>query len=208
MARKTREEKLAEIIKTDSYYWQQGMVLAGVDEAGRGPLAGNVVAACVVMPPEDLILWIDDSKKLSPQKREDVFEQIQEKALFIGIGQVTAQEIDEINILQATKKAMRDAVNQVQADYFLIDGRDLLGVKEKERAVIHGDAVCYTIAAASIIAKVTRDRQLLQIDRQYPEYGFAQHKGYGTAAHIEAIQKHGPCPIHRRSFLKNILAGC
>lgn len=205
MVRYTREEKLLNLIQTDQMYWQRGLALAGVDEAGRGPLAGPVVAACVVMPPDDLILWIDDSKKLSEKKREAVFEQIKEKALFIGIGQVEPQEIDQINIFNATKKAMMDAVNQVEADLYLIDGKDTLGIKAREQALVKGDATCYTIAAASIIAKVTRDRQMADMDKSYPQYGFTKHKGYGTAAHIQAIKAHGPSPIHRLSFLKNIL---
>ena len=172
-----------------------------MDEVGRGPLAGNVVTACVVMPPDPLIPWIDDSKKLSENRREKVFADILNNALFIGIGEVTPEEIDEINILEATRKAMRQAASAVPADVFLIDAVTKLGLKGKEIPIIKGDASSYAIAAASIIAKVTRDRQMIQLDKLYPEYGFARNKGYGTREHIEALRKFGPCPVHRKSFI-------
>lgn len=180
-----------------------GVVVAGMDEVGRGPLAGNVVTACVVMPPEPLILWIDDSKKLSESRREKVFEEIMNTALYVGIGQATPEEIDEINILEATKKAMREAAAQVPADVFLIDAVTNLGLAGQEVPIIKGDATSYAIAAASIVAKVTRDRQLIELDKLYPEYGFARNKGYGTAEHIAALKAIGPCPAHRRSFIRN-----
>ena len=176
-------------------------VVGGIDEVGRGPLAGNVVTACVVMPAEPVLPWVDDSKKLSETRREKVFQEIMDIALYVGIGQVSPEEIDRINILEATKKAMREAAAQVPADIFLIDAVTKLGLPGEERAIIHGDAVCYSIAAASIIAKVTRDRQMEELDRLYPGYNFMQHKGYGTAQHIAALKELGPCPAHRRSFI-------
>lgn len=185
----------------DSQYRTGGIVVAGIDEVGRGPLAGNVVTACVVMPPEPLILWVDDSKKLSESRREKVYREIIDTALFIGIGQVGPQEIDEINILQATRKAMRKAAELVPADVFLIDAVTGLGLKGKEIPIIKGDAHSYSIAAASIVAKVIRDRQMRELDERYPQYGFARNKGYGTKEHIDALREYGPCPEHRRSFI-------
>ena len=178
-------------------------VVAGIDEVGRGPLAGNVVTACVVMPAEPVLPWIDDSKKLSEVRREKVYQEILDNALYIGIGQVTPDEIDRINILEATKKAMRDAAAQVPADIFLIDAVTGLGLNGKEVPIIKGDATSYAIAAASIVAKVTRDKQMIELDKQYPAYGFARNKGYGTAEHIAALKAIGPCPAHRRSFIRN-----
>lgn len=180
-----------------------GAVVAGIDEVGRGPLAGNVVTACVVMPPEPVLMWIDDSKKLSEARREKVFQEIMDNAIYVGIGQATPEEIDTINILEATKKAMREAASQVPADIFLIDAVTNLGLKGREVAIIKGDATSYAIAAASIVAKVTRDRQLIKLDKLYPQYGFARNKGYGTAEHIAALKEYGPCPAHRRSFIRN-----
>ena len=185
----------------DGTYRAGGIVVAGMDEVGRGPLAGNVVTACVVMPEEPAILWIDDSKKLSESRREKVYEEIMAQAVYIGIGEVTPEEIDRINILEATRKAMREAAAKVPADVFLIDAVTNLGLKGREIPVIKGDASSYSIAAASIIAKVTRDRQMIEMDKLYPEYGFARNKGYGTKEHIEALKRIGPCPIHRRSFI-------
>lgn len=189
------------LLEHDQQY--TGVVLAGMDEVGRGPLAGNVVTACVVMPPEPVLMWIDDSKKLSESRREKVFEEIMDCAYYVGIGQATPEEIDEINILEATKKAMREAAAQVPADVFLIDAVTNLGLKGREVPIIKGDATSYAIAAASIVAKVTRDRQLIELDRLYPQYGFARNKGYGTAEHIAALKEYGPCPAHRRSFIRN-----
>lgn len=178
-------------------------VVAGIDEVGRGPLAGNVVTACVVMPKEPVLPWIDDSKKLSEARREKVFQEIMDIALYVGIGQATPEEIYEINILEATKKAMREAAAQVPADVFLIDAVTGLGLHGQEVPIIKGDATSYAIAAASIVAKVTRDRQLIELDKEYPAYGFARNKGYGTAEHIAALKEIGPCPAHRRSFIRN-----
>ena len=196
-----REQHASEMMYYDRAYKAGGLVVAGMDEAGRGPLAGNVVTACVVMPEEPLLIWIDDSKKLSESRREKVYEEIIQNALFVGIGEVSPAEIDKINILQATRKAMRSAASSVPADIFLIDAVTGLGLNGREVPIIKGDATSYAIAAASIVAKVTRDRQMIELDRQYPEYGFARNKGYGTKEHIEALKRIGPCPVHRRSFI-------
>lgn len=200
-----REEHARMLMSFDAQYRGAGIVVAGMDEVGRGPLAGNVVTACVVMPETPLILWVDDSKKLSESRREKVYEEIMANALYVGIGQVSPEEIDEINILQATKKAMRMAAESVPADIFLIDAVTNLGLKGKEIPLIKGDAASYSIAAASIVAKVTRDRQMTEADRRYPQYGFARNKGYGTKEHTEAIRQYGPCPLHRRTFIGNFV---
>ena len=199
MARIDRLARVRMLADHDAQY--TGLVVAGMDEAGRGPLVGNVVAACVVMPPEPLIPWVDDSKKLSESRREKVFQEIMDAALYVGIGQATPAEIDEINILQATKQAMRMAASQVPAELFLIDAVKDLGLQGREVPIIKGDATSYAIAAASIVAKVTRDRQMIELDRLYPAYGFARNKGYGTAEHIAALRELGPCPEHRRTFI-------
>ena len=196
-----REERVKNLLEFDRRYRSGCCVIAGMDEVGRGPLAGNVVTACIVMPEEPAILWVDDSKKLSETRREKVFDEIKKHALYIGIGEVTPAEIDRINILEATRKAMREAAALVPADVFLIDAVTKLGLNGQEISVIKGDASSYSIAAASIVAKVTRDRQMIEMDRLYPEYGFARNKGYGTKEHIEALKRIGPCPIHRRSFI-------
>ena len=196
-----RKQHATDLLSFDLQFKGNGLVVAGMDEVGRGPLAGNVVTACVVMPEEPVLVWIDDSKKLSESRREKVYEEILRHALYIGIGEVSPAEIDEINILQATRKAMCAAAAGIPADIFLIDAVTGLGLKGKEVPIIKGDASSYSIAAASIVAKVTRDRQMAELDRLFPEYGFARNKGYGTREHIEALKKIGPCPIHRRSFI-------
>ena len=198
---KKREERLQCLLKTDAPLWESGIVFAGMDEVGRGPLAGSVVAACVVMPKEPLLPWVDDSKKLSPARREQVYEEILQTALYVGIGQAGPEEIDRINILEATKNCMRQAAADAPASLFLIDALQGLGLPGEERGIIKGDANSYSIAAASIVAKVTRDRQMMELDARYPGYGFSQHKGYGTAQHIAALRELGPCPAHRRSFI-------
>ena len=200
-----RKAHALELQAFDAQYRSGALVIAGMDEVGRGPLAGNVVTACVVIPENPLIEWIDDSKKLSESRREKVYDQIMAHALYVGIGQVGPEEIDRINILQATKEAMRMAAGSVPADVFLIDAVTGLGLKGREVPVIHGDASSYSIAAASIVAKVVRDRQMQDLDARYPEYGFARNKGYGTREHIEALRKYGPCPEHRRSFIGNFV---
>lgn len=181
-------------------------LIAGMDEAGRGPLAGPVTAACCIMDLSDIIDGVDDSKKLTEKKRELLFDKIKEKAICHSIINVDENVIDEINILNATKKAMTEAVNSLFPfpQYLLVDAvKHDFGVPYK--AIIHGDALSYSIAAASILAKVSRDRLMTEYAEKYPEYGFDKHKGYGTKAHIEAIKKYGPCPIHRMSFIKNFL---
>ncbi len=205
MAKIDREARYQLLKETDMPFLSQGLVVAGMDEVGRGPLVGDVVVACVVLPAESHILWVDDSKKLSESRREKVYDEIIREALYVGIGRSTPEEIDTINILQATKKAMRQAAAQVPADVFLIDAVADLGLQGTEVPIIHGDATSYAIAAASIVAKVTRDREMAALDEKYPGYGFARNKGYGTAEHLAALKTLGPCPAHRRSFLKNIL---
>lgn len=201
-----RQERLRVLTRTDEPYWAQGLCFAGMDEAGRGPLAGAVMAACVVMPPEPLLAWVDDSKALSETRREQVYEQIMEIALFVGIGRAEPTEIDAVNILQATKLAMCRAAQGARASVYLIDALDDLGLDGKERGIIHGDALSYSIAAASIVAKVTRDREMRLLDIRFPQYAFARNKGYGTPEHIAALRMYGPCPIHRRSFIGHFSA--
>ncbi len=182
-------------------------VVCGVDEAGRGPLCGPVCAAAVILPVDCEIQGINDSKKLSEKKRDMLFDIIKEKALAYSVVMVDAATIDEINILQATFKAMREAVGglSVKADIALIDGNQKPGLSIEQRTLVKGDAKSVSIAAASILAKVTRDRYCLEMDEKYPEYQFAKHKGYGTKLHYEMIAEHGICPEHRRTFLKKIL---
>ena len=187
---------------------EQGFnVVCGVDEAGRGPLAGPVCAAAVILPDGLVIEGLDDSKKLTEKKRDALYDIIKEKAIAYSIQMVDAKTIDEINILQATFLAMRTAVEglSVKPDIALIDGNGKPGLSIEERTVIKGDAKSVSIAAASILAKVTRDRYCIEMDKKYPEYAFAQHKGYGTKLHYEMIAQYGICPEHRRSFLKKIL---
>jgi len=192
------------LLHYESELWRNGCLrIAGIDEAGRGPLAGPVVAAAVIFPANHAFIpGINDSKKLTPAAREQMIRVIQEKAAAIGIGIVPHEEIDKINILQATFKAMREAVTALSLvpDYLLIDGNKKPGIDLPQRCIVKGDSLSMSIAAASIVAKVTRDRIMVEYDRQYPHYGFARHKGYGTARHIAAIREFGLCPIHRRSF--------
>ncbi len=177
-------------------------LVAGVDEAGRGPLAGPVVAAAVIFSDEPQIAGVDDSKKLHAKRREELFEMIMNRAAAVGVGLVPAPTIDAMNIYRATMEAMRQAVSNlaVEPGHLLIDGPRYHDPSIPFTPIVDGDARCFSIAAASIIAKVTRDRLMLEFDRLYPEYGFAKHKGYGTPDHLSAIRKFGPCEIHRRSF--------
>lgn len=209
----TKAEKLeAEIKRTelmkefDREYKIYGTI-CGIDEAGRGPLCGPVVAAAVILPDEYNILYINDSKKLSETKREEVYKEIDKYAVAYGVGIVSPERIDEINILQATYEAMRTAIHKlsVTPDILLNDAVTIPMVDIKQVPIIKGDAKSQSIAAASIVAKVTRDHLMEEYDKLYPEYGFAKHKGYGTAAHIKAIKEYGPCPIHRRTFIKNFI---
>ncbi|MCX7746525.1 MAG: ribonuclease HII [Clostridia bacterium] len=181
--------------------------IAGIDEAGRGPLAGPVVAAAVIFPKDVFIHGLNDSKKVSPKKRDSLYDEIIEKAIAVGVGIVDSTTIDEINILNAAKKAMSIAVEhlEVKPELLLIDAERLPEVPIEQTSIIGGDRLSISIAAASIIAKVTRDKMITEMDDQYPEYGFAKHKGYGTKEHIDAIKKFGICPIHRISFTKNFV---
>ena len=181
--------------------------VAGVDEVGRGPLAGPVVCAAVIMPLDEasLVVGVDDSKKLSEKKRELLAEQIKEKALAYTIIEIDEKTIDEINILEATKLGMKRAIEEleIQPDVVLTDGNMTLNIAHPQQSVIHGDALSYSIGAASIIAKVHRDKKMVDFAQTYPDYGFEKNKGYGTAEHIKGIKEKGLCPIHRRSFTKN-----
>lgn len=181
--------------------------ICGIDEVGRGPFAGPVMAAAVILPEDARILHINDSKKLSEKRREELFDRIQEEALAIGIGKVPPSRIDEINILQATYEAMREAVHQlsIPPEMLLIDAVHIPELEIRQVSIIKGDAKCQSISAASIIAKVTRDRLMREYDQLFPEYHFASNKGYGTKEHIEALRQYGPSPIHRRSFIKKYI---
>ncbi len=183
--------------------WNNGyFCVAGIDEAGRGPLAGPVMAAAVILPVGLTIIGVDDSKKLSPDKREKLFDIIMEQALSVGVGSMTPADIDRINILQATRRAMLAAVQNLTQppDYLLIDGISTIDSTIPQKTIKKGDSLSLSIAAASIIAKVTRDRIMIEMDAKYPGYGFAGHKGYGSAAHLDAIRRLGPSPIHRLTF--------
>lgn len=202
---KLRQEKMWEIersLKKKGYKY-----IAGVDEAGRGPLAGPVYAAAVILPEEADLSGINDSKKLTPKKREELFDKIIDTAISYSIFSVDEKEIDEINILNATHRAMNGAVNGLseKPDYVIIDGNSIKGMELPHETVVKGDAKSISIAAASILAKVARDRYIDEMGKVYPEYGFENHKGYGTKAHTDAILKYGVCPIHRRTFLKKLL---
>ena len=210
---KKRADKLAqekqriwELGKFEREYAQFGYV-CGIDEVGRGPLAGPVVASAVILPKDCDILYINDSKKLSAAKREELYDVIMEKAVAVGIGMVGPGRIDEINILQATYEAMREAISnlQVTPDILLNDAVTIPGVEIRQVPIIKGDAKSISIGAASIIAKVTRDRLMEEYDKVFPEYGFASNKGYGSAEHIKALKEVGPTPIHRRSFIGNFV---
>lgn len=177
--------------------------IGGIDEVGRGPLAGPVVAACVILPKDCNLLYINDSKQLTEKKREELYDRILEEAVAVGIGSVSHEVIDEINILQATFAAMREAIGKlsVTPDQLLVDAVHIPGIAIPQRGIIKGDAHSISIAAASIVAKVTRDRYMVEMDAKYPGYGFAGNKGYGSAEHIAALREKGPCEIHRRSFI-------
>lgn len=181
--------------------------VCGIDEVGRGPLAGPVVAGAVILPADCGILYLNDSKQLSEKKREELYGIIMEQAVAVGLGCVGPERIDEINILQATYEAMREAIGQLKQrpDVLLNDAVTIPMVDIRQVPIIKGDAKSVSIAAASIVAKVTRDRMMVEYDGLFPEYGFASNKGYGSAGHIEALRKYGPAPIHRKSFLKNLL---
>mgnify|MGYP001563975317 FL=1 len=205
---RAENERLEMINTFENEGYQKGYTyIGGIDEAGRGPLAGPVVAAVVVFKPETKIEGINDSKKLSEAKRDELFDIIKEQALDYGIGIVQKDEIDEYNILNATYMAMKKAINCLKKtpDYLLVDAAHVPDVNIDQKSIIKGDSKSISIAAASILAKVTRDSLMYEYDKMYPEYGFASHKGYGTDQHYKAIREHGITPIHRKSFLKNIL---
>lgn len=200
---------MSDFLKHERAWWARSFFqVAGVDEVGRGCLAGPVVAAAVILPPEVFISGVDDSKKLTPKSREKLFPIITANALSYAIGMVEADEIDRINILQATRKAMRLAVESlaIRPDAILIDGRDALDMDIPQETIISGDSLSHAIAAASIIAKVTRDRMMVALQEQFPNFGFANHKGYGTETHLSEIRRFGPTKLHRRSF-RGVLNG-
>ena len=214
-------ERLQQLKKIEEeLYMQKGLkTIAGIDEAGRGPLAGPVVVACCLMPRNSMIEGVNDSKKIAEKKREKLYESITEKAISYGVGIIGQTEIDEINILNATKKGLTKAIHEmeeklkqkpelgiIKPDAILVDALTKIDTDGTPyQSIVHGDAISYSIACSSIIAKVTRDRIMRQWDEIYPQYGFAKHKGYGTAAHIQAIREYGLCPLHRRSFTKNFI---
>lgn len=196
-------ERLNNMLEIENRLYEKGYkYICGVDEAGRGPLCGPVVAAAVILKKDDKIEGVNDSKKLSEKKREKLYDEIIKKAIAVGVGVSDVEVIEDINILNATKKAMCEAISnlKIKPEYVLIDGNQPIDISIPFDTVVKGDLKSESIAAASIIAKVTRDRLLREYDKQYPEYGFAKHKGYGTKAHIEAIQKYGLLPVHRPSF--------
>lgn len=203
-------ERLTNLKKMEKELYEKGIeTICGIDEAGRGPLAGPVVVAAVIMPKDSMIEGVNDSKKVSANKREIIYDKIIEEAISYSVGIISQNEIDEINILNATKKGLTTAIEglEIKPDRILVDALnkiDTLGIPYD--SIIKGDAKCYSIAAASIIAKVTRDRIMSEWDKVYPQYGFEKHKGYGTKMHIDAIKEYGLTPLHRLSFVKNIIS--
>lgn len=203
--RETQEEKLGRLTQIERELWSQGVTsIAGIDEVGRGPLAGPVVTACVSIPECRLVPGVDDSKKLSEKRREALYEQLIAAADYCRTCFIGPEVIDEINILNATKRAMESCGSGFRG-VFLIDAVRGLDLPGEVRSIVHGDALSYMIGAASIVAKVTRDRYMVELDKEYPQYGFARNKGYGTAEHIAALKTYGPCPEHRRSFIGHFL---
>ena len=202
-----KEKARIESLKVYEREYESCGYVCGIDEVGRGPLAGPVVAGAVILPKDCKILYLNDSKQLSEKKREELYDVIMEQAVACGIGYASPERIDEINILQATYEAMREAISnlKVSPDILLNDAVTIPGVSMKQVPIIKGDAKSVSIAAASIIAKVTRDRLMVEYDSVFPEYGFASNKGYGAQVHIEALKKYGPTPIHRKSFIKNFM---
>ena len=213
MARELKGERLEkellrlEAMKEFERQFEDCALICGIDEAGRGPLAGPVVAGAAILPKDQTILYLNDSKKLSEKRREELFLEVKEKALYWNVGMSSPERIDEINILQATYEAMRQAISGLGAvpEVLLNDAVTIPGITIHQVPIIKGDAKSVSIAAASVLAKVTRDHMMVEYDKIYPEYGFAKHKGYGTAAHIAALKEFGPTPIHRRTFIKNFL---
>ncbi len=202
-----KEKQRIEVMKQYEKEYDSFEYICGIDEVGRGPLAGPVVAGAVILPKDCKILYLNDSKQLSEKKREELYDVIMNEAVAVGIGYASHERIDEINILQATYEAMRQAISklEIKPDILLNDAVTIPKVDIKQVPIIKGDAKSVSIAAASIVAKVTRDRLMVEYDKIYPEYHFADNKGYGAAVHIEALKKYGPTPIHRRSFIKNFI---
>ncbi|WFR60207.1 ribonuclease HII [Anaerocolumna sp. AGMB13025] len=201
------EIKRTEDMKCYEKKYQEYSYICGIDEVGRGPLAGPVVACAVILPKDCSILYINDSKQLTQKKREELYDEIMEQAVAVGVGSVPHSKIDEINILQATYEAMRQAIGNlaIKPDLLLNDAVTIPGISIKQVPIIKGDAKSISIAAASIVAKVTRDRLMTAYDNIFPQYGFAANKGYGSKEHIEVLKQSGPSPIHRLSFIKNFL---
>ena len=212
--RKISEEKLAlervrlEGMREFENKYSDLAYIAGLDEAGRGPLAGPVVAAAVILPKDIFLPFLNDSKKVTEKRRDVLFDEIKQNAIAYGIGIASNTLIDEINILQATYEAMREAINSLSTcpDILLVDAVHITGIDIRQVGIVKGDAKSVNIAAASILAKVTRDRLMAEYDKIYPEYGFASNKGYGTATHIAALKEYGPCEIHRKSFIGNFVS--
>lgn len=202
-----KEKARIESMKVYEHKYEDLGYVCGIDEAGRGPLAGPVVACAVILPKDSLILYLNDSKKLTAKKREELYDVIMDQAVAVGLGMAGPARIDEINILQATYEAMRQAVGRlsVKPQILLNDAVTIPEIIIPQVPIIKGDAKSVSIAAASIVAKVTRDRMMVEYDRVMPEYGFASNKGYGSQAHIEALEKYGPSPIHRATFIKNFV---
>ena len=206
-------ERLINLKKYEENLYKEGYkLICGIDEAGRGPLAGPVAVGAVIMKPDSMLEWVNDSKKVTEKRREILYDKIIEDSIAWSVQLISEKDIDELNILEATKKglnlALRDIIEQLNSkpDILIVDALreiDTLGVPYQ--SIIKGDATCYSISCASILAKVTRDRVMKQWDEVYPQYGFAKHKGYGTAKHIQAIKEYGPCSIHRRSFIRNFI---
>ncbi|MBR1559669.1 MAG: ribonuclease HII [Clostridia bacterium] len=203
--RETPADKLSRLTVLERGLWAEGHVVAGIDEVGRGPLAGPVVTACVSIPEARLVMGVDDSKKLSEKRREQLYPLLMDAAEYAETCFLGPDVIDDINILNATRRAMETCAASFPGDVILIDAVEGLRLPCAARSLIHGDALSYMIGAASIVAKVTRDRYMIELDAKYPMYGFARNKGYGTAEHIAALKKYGPCPEHRRSFIGKIL---
>lgn len=202
--RETAEQKLLRLTQIETGLWNEGLRVAGIDEVGRGPLAGPVVTACVSISRDRLVPGVDDSKKLSEKKRESLYPLLLDAADYAETCFLPPSVIDEINILNATKRAMETCAADFRG-VFLVDAVQGLHLPGEARPLIHGDALSYMIGAASIVAKVARDHYMIELDEKYPMYGFARNKGYGTAEHIAALKKYGPCPEHRRTFIRNFV---
>ncbi len=209
MSRETAQEKLIRMTETERELCREAgrsLLIAGIDEVGRGPLAGPVVTACAALPLDKMLEGIDDSKKLSEKKRDELYPKILEAAEYCQTAWIDQNEIDSINILNATKKAMVRCAAAFPGEYILIDAVDGIALPCPHKSLVHGDAVSYMIAAASIVAKVERDRFMTEAAQRFPQYGFERNKGYGTAEHIAAIRKYGPCELHRYSFIQKFLS--